>query len=275
MLLHVYSDCHFEHMRLPYMEFWINVDELLDNEQSIAATASLHGEPEQKPIAILAGDIVVWNYEAQARAALSEFVKRYGNRVVYIPGNHEYYASKVGLVESKIESMASELGFTYLSPGKTHTIDGQRFVGATLWYSQSFTGGIIPARGDRPPREGRIYRFSDFRFIEGFDPWVYQQHASFLDWCKVNLLETDIVLTHHMPSAKSVHTKWKGDITNCFFYTDLENLIKAKQPKFWVHGHTHSPFDYHIDKTRVYCNPFGYPNENANPGFWTRVVVDL
>ena len=104
---------------------------------------------------------------------------------------------------------------------------------------------------------------------------MYQQHASFVDWCKANLLESDIVLTHHMPSAQSVHKKWAGEITNCFFYTDLENIIKDKQPKFWQHGHTHNPFDYSIGKTRVYCNPFGYPHEGENPNFWSRVVVEV
>ncbi len=272
MLLHVYSDCHFEHIQLPYMEFWINVDEMLATEKSIAATAAQHGEPEQFPIAILAGDIAVWLFENQARGALSEFVRRYGNRVVYIPGNHEYYQDKVSFTEARIEAAAAEMGFHYLKPGKTVTLAGQRFVGATLWYPQSFTGGIVPPR---VPRDGRIYRFSDFRFIEGFEPWVYQQHASFVDWCKVNLLESDIVLTHHMPSIKSVNPKWSGEVTNCFFFTDLEGVIKAKQPKLWIHGHTHSPFDYQIGKTRVYCNPFGYPRENENPGFWSRVVVEV
>ncbi len=275
MQLHVYSDCHFEHMKLPYLEFWANVDELLDAEKQIAHTASTFGEPVEEPVAVLAGDIAVWLYENQARGALSEFVRRYGNRVVYIAGNHEYYQDKVNYVEAKIEAAAADMGFTYLTPGKTVTIDGQRFVGGTLWYPQTFAGGVIPGPTGRAPRDGRVYRFSDFRFIEGFEPWVYQQHASFIDFCRANLLESDIVLTHHMPSIKSVNAKWAGDITNCFFYTNLEDIIKVKQPKFWVHGHTHSPFDYQIGKTRVYCNPFGYPRENENPGFWSRIVVEV
>ena len=29
----------------------------------------------------------------------------------------------------------------------------------------------------------------------------------------------------------------------------------------WIHGHTHTRFDYRVRGTRVVCNPRGYPGE--------------
>ncbi len=279
MQLHCFSDLHFEHMRLPYLEFWASHDELMVREQKIAETAALHGVDQGKPVCVLAGDIGVWSRELAPLSydALRQFVDRYGgDRVVYITGNHEYYQSKVADVDTYLTQLSQDLGFHYLTPGNPVTIDGQRFLGGTLWYPKSYAGGLVPDRpGDgRPPRASRAWRFSDFRFIADFEPWCYQQHADFrqmMEGCTAD----DVVISHHMPSIKSVHPKFAGDTTNCFFYSDLEDLILAKQPKFWQHGHSHSPFDYKIDGTRIYANPWGYPHENANPGFWSQVVVEV
>ena len=38
----------------------------------------------------------------------------------------------------------------------------------------------------------------------------------------------------------------------------LEPLIKAHQPDLWIHGHTHTSFDYRVGRCRVLCNPRGY-----------------
>ena len=42
------------------------------------------------------------------------------------------------------------------------------------------------------------------------------------------------------------------------------------QAGLWIHGHTHTLFDYCVRGTRVVCNPRGYPGERT--GFrpdWT------
>lgn len=47
-------------------------------------------------------------------------------------------------------------------------------------------------------------------------------------------------------------------------------MIKDTKPKIWFHGYMHDNFDYHVDDTRVICNPKGYVNyygEVENPYF--------
>ncbi|WP_215884515.1 hypothetical protein [Acidithiobacillus sulfurivorans] len=40
-----------------------------------------------------------------------------------------------------------------------------------------------------------------------------------------------------------------------------EHRIQRWQPAIWIHGHVHDRMNYRIGKTRVLCNPWGYPNE--------------
>lgn len=77
----------------------------------------------------------------------------------------------------------------------------------------------------------------------------------------VNTLKTSkepvIVITHHLPSYKSIHPKYSHlSDTNGAFASNLDDLVKLSY--MWMHGHTHTSFDYKIGDTRVICNPRGY-----------------
>jgi hypothetical protein len=54
----------------------------------------------------------------------------------------------------------------------------------------------------------------------------------------------------------------------------MKELIVAREPALWIHGHTHHAMDYRIGPTRILCNPLGYPHE-ANDGFDPRLTVEL
>jgi hypothetical protein len=45
----------------------------------------------------------------------------------------------------------------------------------------------------------------------------------------------------------------------------------------WVHGHTHSSFDYKLGKTRIICNPRGYPGTFGDMGndFNPNLIVEI
>lgn len=38
----------------------------------------------------------------------------------------------------------------------------------------------------------------------------------------------------------------------------MSPIVENAGAALWVHGHTHSSFDYMAGETRVVCNPFGY-----------------
>ena len=65
-----------------------------------------------------------------------------------------------------------------------------------------------------------------------------------------------VVITHHTPSMKSVPAKYEGQLINAYFSSDLDSLVEKSD--MWIHGHTHTSFDYKIKNARVICNPRGY-----------------
>jgi len=86
--------------------------------------------------------------------------------------------------------------------------------------------------------------------------------------------ENDVVVTHYLPSQRSVSVAWRGSVINPFFVCDMDRFIQVVQPKLWLHGHTHTSCNYEIGKTRIVCNPFGYPddlNEQYNP----KLVIEV
>ena len=84
---------------------------------------------------------------------------------------------------------------------------------------------------------------------------------------------------HHLPSYLSVAKQYKNDPFNCFFLSaNMQQLIEERQPKYVIHGHTHDSKDYHIGKTRVICNPYGYDTWNKkklNKDFKYDLIIEL
>jgi hypothetical protein len=71
-----------------------------------------------------------------------------------------------------------------------------------------------------------------------------------------------VVVCHHghWPSA---HPQYQTDILTAAFVSNL-TFIEEYQPDIFIHGHVHSSSDYRVGRTRVLCNPRGYPGENFN-----------
>jgi hypothetical protein len=74
-----------------------------------------------------------------------------------------------------------------------------------------------------------------------------------------------VVLTHFAPLPFSVDEQYKGDLLNPAFASDLSELIRLRPNIIaWVHGHTHSSFDYFYKNTRIICSPYGYYHERTD-----------
>ncbi|TPL02545.1 phosphatase [Mesorhizobium sp. B2-4-14] len=197
---------------------------------------------------------------------------------VYVAGNHEFYKNAIreGLEDGR--HAAAQFSGVYFLENDSVVVDDVRFVGATLWTDYRVEGN---------PELAMVYareRMNDHRLIaKQRDPWqrflpetayrMHQQSRLFIDSAlKADPIKT-IVVTHHLPHAKSIPSRFRGDLLNAAFASDLSEVIEDGRPALWVHGHTHDSCDYQVGSTRIVCNPRGYDDENItfDPALVVRV----
>jgi len=212
-------------------------------------------------VLVLAGDVFtahgfanVDSKKNRYRKFLDHVSKNY-KHVVYVGGNHELYGWK-NTNRSYLAAIRRELpANVHLLENEAVMLDGVRFAGGTLWTNFG---------GTEYHRNLAQLGMNDFRVFSVFDALVWHNRT-------VHFLETlepydrTVVVTHHAPSFLSVHPKYAGNALNTAYASNLEHLMTAP---VWVHGHMHDSSDYTVGKTRVLCNPRGYPKgdhtENAN-----------
>jgi Icc-related predicted phosphoesterase len=239
MKLLVVSDLHFEFQRDGGESLVENFDKDVD-------------------VLVVAGDLSVGKGLADALTLLLEKFEH----VVYLAGNHEYYGTTRQVVIDVIEETGHRYpGLHWLRPGNIVCLDGQRFLGGTLWFPNHPTA----------PK----YQLNDFRLIKDFESWVYVENQETVNFLNQEVKSTDVVVTHHLPSYRSVAKEYQGSSLNPFFVCDIEPTILKTQPRLWIHGHTHTSCDYFIQNTRVVCNPFGYAQHEENVRFDPNLVIDL
>lgn len=204
-----------------------------------------------------------------------------GRPVIYVPGNHEWYAYRHPFTMREEmrrgQELADSLGVHLLQEGSV-VVDDVRFLGTTLWTDYDLYG--------TPPTSMRLAQrgINDHRVIfpelvgQPFSPQdALSIHRQSLFWLNESLGQTfngsTVVVTHHLPHPNSVNPKYSGDPLNPAFCSDLSWLVENWGAALWIHGHTHTSCDYIAGQTRVVCNPKGYgpvrvggriENENFN-----------
>lgn len=72
-----------------------------------------------------------------------------------------------------------------------------------------------------------------------------------------------VIVTHHAPSPYAIDEKYKGNMLNAAFVSNLNQyIIEHPEIRLWCFGHVHNPCDFILGETRLVCCPFGYNNEN-------------
>lgn len=220
-------------------------------------------------IVILAGDI------GRPPEAI-EWARGITKPVLYVPGNHEFYGGSLDATLDELKARAIGTNVRVLDDDAV-TVDGVRFLGTTLW-----TDFLLFGRDQREAamREGQRF-LRDFTRIRTSDspPTAFtpEDAAARFDrhsrWLQSQLDKPfhgpTVVITHHAPSAASIHPRFAGSALNACFVSNAEHLLGDDRVQLWVHGHTHDSFDYDVKGTRVVCNPRGYAKGgvNENPHF--------
>lgn len=263
----------------------------------VAILSDLHVEfePFQPPAAarqadlvILAGDI--HNGEAALHWARCAFP---GQRLVQVAGNHEFFGGCWQATLEQMRTTAAALDI-HLLENDAVVIDGVQFLGATLWSDfrlfevpgrplqmtaaeakallqrRMIDFSLIRIRDERDERAERILSPDDSVAIHRRSrEWLSRQLAMPFEGPRV-------VVSHHLPSWRSVAPAFLRALSNASFASDLDALFRPVT--LWVHGHTHHSFDYRVGATRIVANPRGYPMKEGgfeNPSFEPALLVDI
>jgi 3',5'-cyclic AMP phosphodiesterase CpdA len=245
-------------------------------------------------LVVLAGDI--HNHAEGVRWAAETFDS--GTPVIYVPGNHEYYDGEFGALEVAMRDAAAGTdNIRYLNNETLLDPHGRwRVLGTTLWTDFELFGS------DNETREAAIAAAAkvmvDYRGpiqlawtaehasghnapSRNFTPQdSLALHRHDRAWLAAELAKPfggkTIVVTHHAPHRNSLAARFADDLASAGFISHLPTLVR-EPVALWIHGHTHTPFDYVVNGTRVVCNPRGYVVRRRghieNPAFvWDKVV---
>ena len=191
-------------------------------------------------VLVLAGDVTSLNYykTRPLEKTLFKTLSRQFAQVYYIPGNHEFYRSlDARLLDEPLQEAL--LPNVFLLNNTTRTYGGVRFVFATLW-----------SQIDQVNEFTFKHNMADFQLItyrgRMLHPSVYSRdlHGPARAFLQRELSrrvpEPTIVVTHHMPSLRCVHPRHAGSVLEQGFANDLDDLILATQPAYWLYGHSHA-----------------------------------
>jgi len=244
MRIHVLSDLHLEH-------------EPFDPPQTGA------------DVVVLAGDI------GNGSASIEWAKRTFRCPVIYLAGNHEYYEGDFDAVGEAMRAAASGSAVELLDCSDA-VLDGVRFLGCTLWTDYSLAPrserlAVIEASRSLCP-DYKLIRRGERLFAPEDAIELCARHRR---WLSARLAEPfpgkTVVISHFAPHRRSIAPAYANHRANPGFVLDLKELMG--RAALWIHGHTHSFFDYRVRGTRVVCNPRGYPKEAT--GFRPDLTVEI
>ena len=216
---------------------------------------------------VVAGDLSQvdhWRWKQSVKEICNK-----SNQVLYVLGNHEYYTSTLVEVDCKSHKLSEEIpNLVVASRAKILTnkeipaLENLSLLAGTLWF-QDFPDQIYYKKF-----------LNDFEYIERLEPEIYRRNERFDVLLHGVKDEPCLVISHHMPSYRSVNCNYIGSALNRFFVGgEFEKVIESSKIKLWCHGHGHDAVDYKIGSTRIISNPAGYPREiKAN---WQPLILDV
>jgi len=211
----------------------------------------------QADVTVCAGDISNHNRLDQAIEDLCTVC----NKVIYVCGNHCVWQSSISKTKDKMSVLQARHPNLECLENRRIEINGQGFIGATLWY---------------PVNKKNLTNFecfADSYYVENARHNINAAHKETIEFFSQEIKPGDIVITHHSPSTQTTQNVFLGDIMNCFFATNQEELIRKTNPKYWLFGHQHQTNQWTIGSTKLICNASGYPGEY--PDFRPNLIIEV
>ena len=152
--------------------------------------------------------------------------------------------------------------------------DNVRFLFSTLWTEISF---VNQWKIQQRLSDFHVIRFGD----ENFTPDHYNRlHQKCKEFLLTNLLKKSdcktFVVTHHVPTFFNYPDKYKGDILNEVFASELYDFIEQSGANNWLFGHHHQNVpEFNIGNTKMINNQLGYVKYNEHYNFSIDKLIEL
>jgi predicted phosphodiesterase len=195
-------------------------------------------------VLVLAGDICNRGREDLVSYFFDDVKEKY-KKVIYIPGNHEYYGTN--FVENDLSFIEEDGNLVSLN-NVVYEYEGVRFVCSTLWsgVSEATTNGI-----------NDYYAVGNF--TKSTENIVHQKCKDFIKDALTHTFEgKTVVVSHHLPLLQCIDSQYKDSPLNDAFASDQSFIFGQFDIDLWIHGHTHGTVELDYEGTRVACNPLGY-----------------
>jgi len=220
-------------------------------------------------VLIIAGDI--GKPKLPQYSKFLEYVSKNFKKVFYVLGNHEYYSrdNSIGITQTLISEEIKKYHNISLLNCDTEFYEGYQFIGCTMWSHI----------------KDKQYKINDVYQIPGMDIPLYnlinEGETEFLTQ-EINKplpfgIKGKIIITHHVPSEVLIHSTYKDNVYNQWFYCEMGGIIELNKYKIkgWFYGHTHLPVEDGRKEFGVnfYSNPIGYPFEEG--GADINKIIDI
>jgi predicted phosphohydrolase len=222
-------------------------------------------------VLVLSGDIVPFAVMHKYDNFFSYLADHF-EHTYWVPGNHEYYhfdiATKCGVIHEKIKSNVTLVNNVSIKHSNVNILF------STLWSQISVAN------------QWQIERsLNDFHQIKHngshFNSEYYNAlHHESLDFIKQTVNQSSgekmVAFSHHCPTFLNYPPKYKGDVLNEAFATELYDFIESSNIAYWGYGHHHcnNP-DFFIGNTRLVTNQLGYIEHRENSLFSLGRYIDM
>ncbi|MFH6784876.1 MULTISPECIES: metallophosphoesterase family protein [Methylobacterium] len=248
-------------------------------------------------LAVCAGDVAD-GLTRRSIPWLREYVVPRARATVYVPGNHDFWRTRLPDEIAAARDDAIAACIRMLDCGQCFIFEGIQIIGATLWTDYRITGNrsmALSIAGDRQGgmRDHRLIQMRDSRGTPApFRPLaaeaLHREHRARIERALAEPWSgTRIVVTHHAPTAQSLlHGEVREQI-DAAYASDLSALMEGPTaPALWIHGHIHASRDYTVGRTRIVANPRGHDTshrkrdgtwvfELENPSFDPALILEI
>lgn len=88
--------------------------------------------------------------------------------------------------------------------------------------------------------------------------------------------ERTVIVTHHLPTFLNYPERYRGDILNEGFATELYDFIEDSDADYWIFGHHHhNTPDFNIGRTKLITNQLGYVHRKEHLEYRSDYVIEI